>query len=416
MSANVSRYLAQYKPDPMYNEEVLVENENVQVITDKVGTKIHILGREFINLGCNNIFNIMGHADTENLAVETIRKYGVGSCGPRGFYGTVDVHLELEQRIADFMKMEEAVVYSYGFSTISSAIPAYCKKNDVVFCDEMISFPAKQGFAASKCKVVYFKHNDPEDLEARIQEFNEEHRQNVHKLKKFLILEGIYGLTGTICNLPPLIKLRSKYKMRLFIDETMSLGALGKTGRGVTEHFAVDPNEVDMIMASLEGFVGSVGGFCVGSHFIIEHQRLSGLGYCFSASQPPCLTRIATWAFDYLDENIPRLFNKIEKKCMEMQHILENIPNIRVKSDIRSPLKIFQFADKEGIITDPECYKKFLELCQEDGIIVSSITDCNSHDNIRVTMNTEFTDEDMQKISKVFEKVTDQVMTYYGDK
>lgn len=97
-------------------------------------------------------------------------------------------------------------------------------------------------------------------------------------------------------------------------------------------------------------------------NLFMNYICITSSGYCFSASQPPCLTRIATWAFDYLDKNIPGLFEKIEKKCTEMQHILEKIPNVRVKSDIRSPIKIFQFAGKEGIITNSECYKKFIEL------------------------------------------------------
>jgi serine palmitoyltransferase len=107
-----------------------------------------------------------------------------------------------------------------------------------------------------------------------------------------------------------LVELRKKYKLRLFLDESVSFGTIGKHGRGLTEFLGVDKIEVDLISASLETAIGSVGGFCVGSHFIVEHQRLSGLGYCFSASQPPFLTQAAICALDVF-ENKPDIFRQL---------------------------------------------------------------------------------------------------------
>lgn len=116
---------------------------------------------------------MLDREDIRNVAEKCIRSNGVGSCGPRGFYGTIDIHLDLESKIADFMGMEETVLYSYGFSTVASAIGAYCKRSDILFCDDKISFAAKQGIVAAKSKTVYFKHNDMEDLENKLKEYEQ---------------------------------------------------------------------------------------------------------------------------------------------------------------------------------------------------------------------------------------------------
>lgn len=168
---------------------------------------------------------------------------------------------------------------------------------------------------ASRSKIVYFKHNNMRDLEEKLKEQQKADIKNpkkAAKTKRFLVAEGIYMNTGEMCPLRELVELRSKYKLRLFLDESVSFGTIGKNGRGVTEFLNVDKTEVDLISASLEAAIGSVGGFCVGSHFIVEHQRLSGLGYCFSASQPPLLTQAAITALDVLEKD-PKIFLQINE-------------------------------------------------------------------------------------------------------
>lgn len=147
------------------------------------------------------------------------------------------------------------------------------------------------------------------------------------KTKKFIVVEGIYMNTGEMCPLRELVKLRAQFKCRLILDETVSFGTVGKHGRGLTELLGVDLAEVDLICASLEGSVESVGGFCVGSNFIIEHQRLSGLGYCFSASQPPSLTQAAISALDIFESDagiftkLNEVAEKVDKKFREFTRL-----------------------------------------------------------------------------------------------
>jgi len=133
-------------------------------------------------------------------------------------------------------------IFSYGFSTIASAIPAYSKSGDVIFVDEEVSFAIQQGIRASKSKVRYFKHNDVQHLEELLINQQNEDTKNPRAAKvtrKFIIAEGIYTNTGELCPLPKLIEFKYRFKVRIFLEESNSFGVIGKTGRGATEHFNV---------------------------------------------------------------------------------------------------------------------------------------------------------------------------------
>jgi serine palmitoyltransferase len=246
------RKLEEWRPEPL-TLEIKKDHPslNPKKITSNVGKIIIIDDRVCLNLGTHRYLDLTESNVIEQKAVESIEKYGVGSCGPRGFYGTVDIHLNLEERLAKFMEMEEAVVYSYGFTTIASAIPAYCKRKDMIFVDEKVNFSIQKGLDASRSNINYFKHNDVNDLEKLLKaqkDLNKTNSQGVETNRKFLIVEGIYMNTGTICPLPELVVLCRKYKLRIFVDESISFGILGANGRGVTEHFNIPRHEIDMIM------------------------------------------------------------------------------------------------------------------------------------------------------------------------
>ncbi|KAL7029213.1 hypothetical protein ACKWTF_006157 [Chironomus riparius] len=315
--------------------------QNNHIVDGPIGKFINVDGIKCLNMATHNYLGLEEYPKIKENAINCIHKYGVGSCGPRGFYGTVDVHLELEERLAKFMDQEEAVVYSYAFSTVASAIPAYCKRTDIIFADECINFAIQKGIDASRSKVVYFKHNDMRDLEKKLQEQAKADQKNpkkAAKTRRFLIVEGIYMNTGEMCPLRELVELRAKYKLRLFLDETVSFGTIGKSGHGITELLCVDIKEVDLISASLENAVESIGGFCVGSHFIVEHQRLSGLGYCFSASQPPLLTQAAISALDIFEQE-PRIFEQLNDVAEKVDEQFRYFTKLELKGHPLSPVK-----------------------------------------------------------------------------
>lgn len=287
--------------------EALTKLPKVEGKVEKFAT---IDGVEYFNMGTMNFLGFVGNARIEEVAKKTIFKYGVGSCGPRSFYGTVDVHLHLEKQLANFMGCEDAILYSYGFATISSSIPAYARRGDVIFADKGVNFAIQKGIQASRSQVKWFEHNDLADLERLLVEqmnWAKKNPKKAAKIRQFIVVEGLYAKTADLCPLPELIKLKWRYKVRIFIDESLSFATIGRSGRGVTEHYDVDRIDVDMIMVSLENAIATTGGFCVGRQFLIEHQRLSGLGYVFSASLPPLLTAAASKALEIIAEDPDRI-------------------------------------------------------------------------------------------------------------
>ncbi|KAK0394560.1 hypothetical protein QR680_000805 [Steinernema hermaphroditum] len=202
---------------------------NPKFIDGKMGKYVSVDGKKCLNMATSNFLGLIDNERIEEVAKKTIFKYGVGSCGPRGFYGTVDVHLELEKQIAKFMGAEEAVLYSYGFATIASAIPAYAKRGDVVFVDKGCNFAIQKGVQASRSRIEWFNHNDMEDLERLLLIQAAKDKQNPKKAattRRFIVVEGLYANSGDLCPLPQLMELKWKYKVRIFIDESFSFGVL----------------------------------------------------------------------------------------------------------------------------------------------------------------------------------------------
>lgn len=369
----VERKLAEWTPEPLIASPIANHPSlNLRHVTSRVGKRITVNGKDCLNLGTHNYLGLTENAEIENAAVAAIKKYGVGSCGPRGLYGTVDVHLELEERLAEYTETEEAVVYSYGFSTIASAIAAYCKRRDLIFADEKVNFAIQKGLDASKANIKYFKHNDINDLHDLLKKQDEYDKQNpkkASKLKRFLVVEGIYMNTGSICPLPELVALCRRYKLRIFIDESVSFGTLGAHGKGVTEHYGVPRHEIDMIMSSLDWAVGSIGGFCVGSSFVIEHQRLSGQGYCFSASLPPLLTSAAITSLDIMKNN-PQIFKSLKDNCLAVDNGLKKIDCLDCSSFPESPVKHVYLKEKLDRATEETLLNRISEKCIENNLAV----------------------------------------------
>ncbi|XGW09575.1 hypothetical protein V3C99_011675 [Haemonchus contortus] len=235
--------IAEWKPDPLVPDSpqdhpVL----NPKFADGKMTKYVRIDGKEYLNMATSNFLGFVGEKRIEERAKRTILKYGVGSCGPRGFYGTVDVHLELEADLARFMGCEEAVLYSYGFATIASAIPAYAKRGDVIFVDKGVNFAIQKGLQASRSRVEWFEHNDVDDLERLLKEQEIKDKKDPKKAattRRFIVIEGLYANTADLCPLPRIMELKWKYKVRVFIDESWSFGVIGNTGRGMPIYISI---------------------------------------------------------------------------------------------------------------------------------------------------------------------------------
>ncbi|XP_034654085.1 serine palmitoyltransferase 1 [Drosophila subobscura] len=409
-----------YEPEPLVGES----DPNhpllrTRMVTSKVGKRINVDGHDCLNLGSHNYLGFLEDQDILEEACKSLRKYGVGSCGPRGFYGTMDVHLELEERIAKYMDLEEAIVYSYGFSTVASAIPAYAKRGDIIFVDEAVNFAIQKGLDASRSTIVYFKHNDVKDLERLLVEQEKRDLKNPKKAlktRRFLVAEGIYMNTGEICPLPELVALRKQYKLRIFVDESISFGTLGKGGRGVTEHFNIDRNEIDLISAGMEGSMATIGGFCVGSHFIAEHQRLSGLGYIFSASLPPMLTQAAISALDRFERE-PQIFEQLQTNARLLHKIFSHFSKLRLCGDELSPVKHLYLAlPLENNDAERKLLTEVADKCIARGVAVVEAAYLQDREHkpvrpsIRIAVNRLLEESEIAAAFEIIESVSSAVL------
>lgn len=286
--------------------------ESVPVIQGPTGTTVTLDdGKVYVNLTYYDFLGLSMKSSIHEAASKALSKYGVGACGPPGFYGTLDAHIDLEKDIARFIGTEDAILYSQAFSTISSVIPAFSKRADTLVVDKGVNFAVQKGVQISRSHIKYFEHNNMKDLERVLKEIDRENSKNRKPLtRKFIVVEGLYQNHGDIVPLPELVELKKKYKYRLIVDESFSLGALGTRGAGVTDHFNVSPKEVDIISGSFANALAGAGGFCAGSTEVVDHQRLSGAAYCFSAALPAVLAIASTEGIGILEKD-PSLVKKL---------------------------------------------------------------------------------------------------------
>ncbi|GCE97653.1 serine palmitoyltransferase component [Zygosaccharomyces mellis] len=259
-----------------------------------------------LNLSSNNFLHLSQTPRVLNVAKSVIQNYGVGACGPAGFYGNQDVHYNLEYRLADFFGTESAVLYGQDFCTSASVIPAFTKRGDLLVADEKVSLGVQNALQLSRSTVYYYEHNNMESLEAILSELVEsEKKENLPAIsRKFIVTEGIFQNTGDIPPLPQLVELKNRYKFRLFVDETLSLGVLGKTGRGLTEYYGLAREDsIDITVGSMAHAFGSSGAFVLGDAVMSHHQRIGSYAYCFSASLPPYTARCVDEVLRILGED-----------------------------------------------------------------------------------------------------------------
>lgn len=256
-----------------------------------------------LNLASVNFAGLIGNEQVKRKAIEQLRRSGVGSCGPPGFYGTFDVHMELEQDIARFIGLQSSIIYAQGFSTTSSVIPSFSKRGDIIVVDRGVNFSIQKGIQISRSTIRWYDHNDSNSLEKVLEQLKFEEIKFRRKLsRKFIITEGLFESDGQLCDLPNIIKLKEKYKFRLILDETWSVGSIGKTGRGLTEYFGVPATSVDILIGSLATSFNSGGGFCAGSNEVVAHQRINSAALVFSAALPPLLASAASETIKILSE------------------------------------------------------------------------------------------------------------------
>ena len=210
----------------------------------------------------------------KTTALTSLDKYGCGSCGPRGFYGTIDAHLELEDCFASFLGTEGAILYSDGASAATSTVAAFAKRGDLLIVDEGVNEALIVGVSLSRANVRYFRHNDMNDLHRVLEKVRQQDvalKRKPTDQRRFLVVEGLYKNWGTLCPLNDIVKLKEEFCYRLILDDSHAIGTMGEFGRGSLERCALKPMQhCEILTFSIENALGSVGGVTVGSEGAIK--------------------------------------------------------------------------------------------------------------------------------------------------
>ncbi|HUF37558.1 MAG TPA: aminotransferase class I/II-fold pyridoxal phosphate-dependent enzyme [Anaerolineales bacterium] len=238
---------------------------------------------------------LIGHPRINEAAIKAVEKYGTGTHGVRSLAGTLPIHEELEQTIADFKGAEAAVTFSSGYVTNLTVISSLVGRNDYVLSDKLNHASIVDGCLMSGAKFLRFKHNDMEDLDSKLASVPE-------GSTKLVIADSVFSMDGDIIDFPNVVRLCREHQAWLMIDEAHSIGVLGETGRGIEEHFGME-GSIDIKMGTLSKTIPAVGGYVAAKKEMIQFLRHAGRAYIFSAALPPAVAGAANESFKViLDE------------------------------------------------------------------------------------------------------------------
>ncbi len=259
------------------------------------GARVLVNGREMGMFASYSYLGLVGHPRINAAAKEAIDRYGTGTHGVRTLAGTLTIHTALEETIANFRGAEAAVTFTSGYVTNLSVISTLLSRGDYVISDKLNHASIVDGCLTSGAKFLRFRHNDMEALEQRLQQVPD-------GVTKLVVADSVFSMDGDLIDFPRTVELCRKYGAWLMVDEAHSLGVLGKTGRGIEEHFNM-PGSIDIKMGTLSKTIPSVGGYIAGRKELIEFLRHSSRAYIFSAALPPAQAAAAKTSFEViLDE------------------------------------------------------------------------------------------------------------------
>ena len=271
-------------------------------------SEVMVNGRRVIMAGSNNYLGLTNHPRVKEAAIKAIEKFGSGCAGSRFLNGNLEIHEELEAKLARFFRKESALVFATGYQTNLGAISALVGRSDVAIIDKYDHASIIDGCRLSFGKVKKFRHNDMKDLERVLETTKDK--------GKLIIVDGVFSMEGDIADLPQIVKLAKTYGARVMVDDAHGVGVLGEGGRGTAEHFGLE-NEVDLIMGTYSKSLAAIGGFVAGSWEVINYIKHTGRSMIFSASLPPALVASVSTALDIIEEQ-PQLLTQLWKNTRKM--------------------------------------------------------------------------------------------------
>lgn len=282
-------------------------------------TEVYIEGKKYLMLGSNSYLGLTADPRVIEAANAATSKYGTGNAGSRFLNGTLDIHENLEHKIADLVGKQQCILYSTGYQTNVGVISALVGKDDVVITDKADHASIVDGCKLSFGEMVRFRHQELGHLEKQLQRIPE-------NKGKMIVVDGVYSMEGDIANLPGIIPLAKKYGARVMVDDAHAIGVIGKQGRGTTSHWAekgmIDPDDVDIITGTFSKSWASLGGYCACSDEVMLFLRHVSRSLIFSASMTPGTVGAVSKAIDIMLDEPERIAHlwKITHKMMDAFH------------------------------------------------------------------------------------------------
>ena len=268
-------------------------------ITSKQGTEVEMAGHKVLMFGSNAYTGLTGDQRIIDAAKKALDKYGSGCAGSRFLNGTLDLHVQLEKELAEYIGKDETLCFSTGFFVNSGVLAVVVGRGDYIICDDRAHASIVDGRRLSFARQLHYKHNDMEDLENILKGLP-------HEAVKLIVVDGVFSMEGDLANLPKIVELKHKYNCSIMVDEAHGLGVFGKEGRGVCDHFGLT-DEVDLIMGTFSKSMASIGGFIAGDKDTINYLRHTVRTYIFSASNTPAATAAALEALHIIKKEPERI-------------------------------------------------------------------------------------------------------------
>lgn len=363
-------------------------------IQEVYGNKVKVNGKEMIMVGSNNYLGLLDHPQVQKAAQDAVDRYGVATCGSRFLNGTLDIHVEMEEKLAQFMKKEAALSFSTGFQTNQGIISTLISRGDAVVTDQMIHASIIDACRLSYGDVYKYKHNDMADLEKKLASVG----NNVNTM---IVVDGVFSMEGDLANLPDIVTLAKKYNAKLMVDDAHGIGVMGKNGRGTAEHFGVE-DEVDIIMGTFSKSFASLGGMVAGDKRVIFYIKHFARSLIFSASITPASVATVLATLDII-QNEPERRERLWEITKKMKSGFQAMgydtgptesPIIPVYiRDDELAFMLWKLLRESGIFTNPVVYPAVPK----------------GEALIRTSYSANHSDEDLDKVLGVFEKCGKQL-------
>ena len=303
-------------------------------------TEVVMEGNRTIMIGSNNYLGLTSNPEVIKAGVEAIQKYGSGCSGSRFLNGTLDIHMELEKELAEFLHKEDVVTFSTGFQSNLGIISAIAGRNDYILCDKENHASIYDACRLSFAKMLRYNHSDMQDLERQLKTIPD-------TAGILIVTDGVFSMSGEICKLPQIVDLAKKYGARIMIDDAHGLGVLGEHGRGTAEHFGLE-NEVDIYMGTFSKSLASLGGYMATTKEVATYVRHNSRPFIFSASITPASVACARASLKLLREN-PQMVKNLAEISNYMRSGLK-AKGIKIIESTTPIIPIYTYEDEKAFL------------------------------------------------------------------